>query len=185
MAGGTGWNDFQVQSRLGQGALSCPPPHVVSLRLKRGVHGRQEHTPSLLSFSSPTYRALALSCFSPPDVPTDMYTCDNPGHSPSNRLTNSSATLEACCSDPSARCAPSRPKTYDDNYRRLKNILGARVAPMGGNIANLAVKFSGASVERSLALLRKYQVPCRAVPPVVCVLLSLAVSIGRVCALGW
>ena len=105
-------------------------------------------------------------------------------HATTQDIVQSGATLEAC-SDPSARCAPSRPKTYDDNYRRLKNILGARVAPMGGNIANLAVKFSGASVERSLALLRKYQVPCRAVPPVVFVLLSLAVSIGRVCALGW
>eukprot|EP00752_Nemacystus_decipiens_P009854 g8791.t1 len=55
----------------------------------------------------------------------------------------------------------TKEKTYDDNYRRIKNVLGTRVAPMGGNIANLAVKFSGASVERSLALLRTYQDACR------------------------
>ncbi len=58
----------------------------------------------------------------------------------------------------SARTMPVRKQVYNDNYTRIKNSLGSRVAPMGGNIANLAVKFSGTSADRASALLRKFQV---------------------------
>ncbi|CAN0383392.1 unnamed protein product, partial [Ectocarpus fasciculatus] len=56
----------------------------------------------------------------------------------------------------------SKEKAYDDTYQRLRNVMGAQVAPKGGNIANIAVKFTGASVERSMVLLRKFQDACHA-----------------------
>ncbi|CAN0072365.1 unnamed protein product, partial [Ectocarpus sp. 13 AM-2016] len=51
----------------------------------------------------------------------------------------------------------SKQKAYDDTYQHLRNVLGARVAPMGVSMANIAVKFTGASVERSMALLQRFQ----------------------------
>ncbi|CAN0130180.1 unnamed protein product [Pylaiella littoralis] len=51
-------------------------------------------------------------------------------------------------------------KTYDDTYQRVRCALGGRVAPLGGKINNLAVKFPGTSIPRSLDLLRKYQAAC-------------------------
>ncbi|CAM9228449.1 unnamed protein product, partial [Scytosiphon promiscuus] len=49
----------------------------------------------------------------------------------------------------------AREKSYDDVYVRLRNVMGARVAPKGASIAQIAVKFGGASAERSNGLLRK------------------------------
>lgn len=49
-------------------------------------------------------------------------------------------------------------QTYDDVYVRVRNVMGPRVAPKGASIAQIAVKFGGASAERSNALLHKYQV---------------------------
>ncbi|CAM9526485.1 unnamed protein product [Ectocarpus sp. 6 AP-2014] len=56
----------------------------------------------------------------------------------------------------------SKQKAYDDTYQYLRNVLGARVAPMGVSMANIAVKFTGASVERSMALLQRFQDACHA-----------------------
>ena len=49
-------------------------------------------------------------------------------------------------------------QAYDVTYSLIRNVLGAQVMPKGKNIEQLAVKFAGASVERSRALLHQYQV---------------------------
>lgn len=55
-------------------------------------------------------------------------------------------------------CLLSGEQVYNAACQKLRNLLGALVAPKGGTIEQLAVKFSGGSAERSRVLLNAFEV---------------------------